>query len=79
MNAENCEKLAAENSHAQDHILERHCGSRFDARWHCGWVNSNNHGLEAQASAQIEDVRIDPFQIMLNAKNLPSEEFGVAP
>jgi hypothetical protein len=40
-----------------------------------GWVNSNNSALEAQVSAQIEDVRIDPFQIMLNAKNLPSEEF----
>jgi hypothetical protein len=44
-----------------------------------GWVHSNNRGLEAQASAQIEGARIDPFQIMLNAKNLPIEEFDVAP
>jgi hypothetical protein len=42
-----------------------------------GWVNSNNRWLEVQASAQIEEARIDPFQIMLNAKNLLSEEFDV--
>ena len=44
-----------------------------------GWVNSKNRGLEVQASTQIEEARIDPFQIMLNAKNLLSEEFDVAP
>jgi hypothetical protein len=40
-----------------------------------GWVKSSNRGLEAQASAQIEAARIDPFQMMLNAKNLPIEQF----
>jgi len=37
------------------------------------WANSHKGALEAQASTQIEDV--DPFQIMLNARNLPSGEF----
>ena len=92
MNAENCEKLAAEtspNSAAQEFEWMTHM--RKITFWSAiaaaalmlvgtaGWVKSNNRGLEAQASAQIEDVRIDPFQIMLNAKNLPSEEFDVAP
>jgi len=42
-----------------------------------GWAKSNNLRLEAQASTQIEDARIDPFQIMLDAQNLLSEEFDV--
>jgi hypothetical protein len=36
-------------------------------------ANSHKGALEAQASTQIENV--DPFQMMLNASNLPSEEF----
>jgi hypothetical protein len=42
-----------------------------------GWVNSNKRRFEAQASTQIEDARIDPFQIMLNVTNYLSEEFDV--
>ena len=38
-----------------------------------GWVNSDKRALEAQASTPIEAV--DAFQMMLNAKNLPSQEF----
>ena len=37
------------------------------------WANSDKRALEAQASTPIEAV--DAFQMMLNAKNLPSEEF----
>ena len=37
------------------------------------WASSHKGALEAQASTQIENV--DPFQMMLNASNLPSEEF----
>jgi hypothetical protein len=68
-----------DDSHAQDHIWSAIAAAALMLVGTAGWVNSNNRGLEAQASAQIEDVRIDPFQIMLNAKNLPSEEFDVAP
>ena len=39
------------------------------------WVNSHQGALEAQASTQIEDVDVDPFQMMLNARNLPGGEF----
>ena len=39
------------------------------------WANSDKRALEAQASTQIENVGIDPFQMMLNVKNLPSGEF----
>ena len=38
-----------------------------------GWANSDKRALEAQASTPIEAV--DAFQMMLNAKNLPSQEF----
>jgi hypothetical protein len=40
-----------------------------------GWVNSDKRALEAQASTPIEAAQLDAFQMMLNAKNLPSEEF----
>ena len=39
------------------------------------WASSHKGALEAQASTQIENVDLDPFQMMLNAKNLPSGEF----
>ena len=39
-----------------------------------GWANSDKRALEAQASTQIE-AELDAFQMMLNAKNLPSQEF----
>ena len=39
------------------------------------WASSHQSAFEAQASTQIENVGIDPFQMMLNAKNLPSGEF----
>ena len=42
-----------------------------------GWANSDKRALEAQASTPIEAV--DAFQMMLNAKNLPSQEFGLLP
>ena len=38
-----------------------------------GWVNSDKRALEAQASTPIEAV--DAFQMMLNARNLPNQEF----
>jgi tRNA U34 5-methylaminomethyl-2-thiouridine-forming methyltransferase MnmC len=40
-----------------------------------GWANSDKRALEAQASTQIEAAQLDAFQMMLNAKNLPSQEF----
>ena len=40
-----------------------------------GWANSDKRALEAQASTPIEAAQLDAFQMMLNAKNLPSEEF----
>ena len=40
-----------------------------------GWANSDNRALEAQASTPIDAAQPDAFQMMLNAKNLPSEEF----
>ena len=39
-----------------------------------GWANSDKRALEAQASTQIEAAQLDAFQMMLNAKNLPSQE-----
>ena len=39
------------------------------------WADSHKGALEAQASTQTENVDLDPFQMMLNTKNLPSEEF----
>jgi hypothetical protein len=42
-----------------------------------GWAKSTNRRFEAQASTQIEAARIDPFQMMLGAQNLLSEEFDV--
>ena len=35
-----------------------------------GWANTNANTTNLEASGP----RIDPFQIMLNAKNLPSQE-----
>ena len=40
-----------------------------------GWTNSDKRALEAQASTPIEAAQLDAFQMMLNAKNLPSEAF----
>ena len=40
-----------------------------------GWAISDTRALEAQASSPIEAAQLDAFQMMLNAKNLPSEEF----
>jgi hypothetical protein len=40
-----------------------------------GWDNSDNRALEAQASTPIDAAQLDAFQMMLNAKNLPSGEF----
>ena len=37
------------------------------------WVASTTH---ARVEAAIEDHRIDPFQIMLNARDLPVEHSG---
>jgi len=37
------------------------------------WANSHERALEGQAFTQIENVH--PFQMMLNAKKLPSGEF----
>jgi Flp pilus assembly protein CpaB len=39
------------------------------------WANSHKGALEAQASTQTENVNLDPSQMMLSAKNLPSGEF----
>jgi len=39
------------------------------------WADSHKGALEAQASTQTENVDLDPFQMMLNTKNLPSGEF----
>jgi hypothetical protein len=39
------------------------------------WANSDKRALEAQASTPIDAAQLDAFQMMLNAKNLPSEEF----
>ena len=39
------------------------------------WAGSHQRAFEAQASTQIENVGIDPFPMMLNAKNLLSGEF----
>jgi hypothetical protein len=39
------------------------------------WASSHKGALEAQASTQIENVDVDPFQMMLNARNLPGGEF----
>jgi hypothetical protein len=39
------------------------------------WANSDKRALEAQASTPIEAAQLDAFQMMLNAKNLPSQEF----
>jgi hypothetical protein len=39
-----------------------------------GWANSDKRALEAQASTPIEAAQLDAFQMMLNAKNLPSQE-----
>jgi hypothetical protein len=38
-----------------------------------GWAIPSNHPLQAKASAAIE-ARIDPFSIMVSAKDLPNEE-----
>jgi hypothetical protein len=37
------------------------------------WVASTTH---ARVEAAIEDHRIDPFQLMLNARDLPVEHYG---
>ena len=39
------------------------------------WASSHKSALEAQAFTQIENVHPAPFQMMLNAKKLPSGEF----
>jgi predicted negative regulator of RcsB-dependent stress response len=38
-----------------------------------GWANSNNHAFEAKASTAA--AQLDTFTIMVNAKNLPNQEF----
>jgi hypothetical protein len=40
-----------------------------------GWANSNNGVPEAQASTRIEAAQLDAFQMMLNGRNLPIQEF----
>jgi hypothetical protein len=40
-----------------------------------GWVNSDKRALEAQASSPIGAAQLDTFNMMLNARNLPSQEF----
>jgi hypothetical protein len=40
-----------------------------------GWVGSDKRALEAQASSPIETAQLDSFQMMLNAANLPSQDF----
>jgi hypothetical protein len=40
-----------------------------------GWVNSNNSVPEAQAATRIEAAQLDAFQMMLNPKTLPIQEF----
>jgi hypothetical protein len=40
-----------------------------------GWTNSDRRTLEAQASTPIEAAQLDAFQMMLNARNLPNQEF----
>ena len=40
-----------------------------------GWANSSNRVPEAQASTQIEAAQLDTFQMMLNPKTLPIQEF----
>ena len=40
-----------------------------------GWANSDKRALEAQASTQSEAAQLDAFQMMLNARNLPNQEF----
>jgi hypothetical protein len=39
-----------------------------------GWANSNNHAFEAKASTPAA-TQLDTFTIMVNAKNLPNQEF----
>jgi hypothetical protein len=39
-----------------------------------GWANSNHRTLEAQASTGIGAARLDAFQMMLSAKDLPIQE-----
>jgi len=39
------------------------------------WANSDKRALEARASTPIDAAQLDVFQMMLNAKNLPSGEF----
>jgi hypothetical protein len=40
-----------------------------------GWAKSNDRVPEAHAFAEIEAAQLDAFQMMLNAKNLPIQEF----
>ena len=40
-----------------------------------GWANSDKRALEAQASTPIRAAQLDAFQMMLNARNLPNQEF----
>jgi hypothetical protein len=37
------------------------------------WAASTTH---ARVEAVVEDPRIDPFQMMLNARDLPVEDYG---
>ena len=39
-----------------------------------GWAIPSNRPLQAKASSAIEP-RMDPFSMMVNAKDLPTEEF----
>jgi len=39
-----------------------------------GWANSGKRALESEASTPVEATRIEVRQMMLNAKNLPSQE-----
>ena len=39
-----------------------------------GWVTSSTRPLQAKASTASE-TQIDPFSMMANTKNLPTEEF----
>ena len=40
-----------------------------------GWANSDERALEAQASTSIGAPQLDAFEMMLNARNLPNQEF----
>jgi hypothetical protein len=40
-----------------------------------GWPNSGKRALESEASTPVEAFQLEVHQMMLNAKNLPCQEF----